>query len=53
MKRRELLTGLSAAAGALNAQKMILDTKSYPSMGALVREDAAFDALVAEHGSPA
>lgn len=44
MKRRELIAGLTAAS-ALRAQQMMLDTKSFPAMGALVREDAAFDAL--------
>jgi gluconolactonase len=44
MTRRQLLAGLPAAAAA---QKMILDTKSYPTMGALVKDDPAFDNLIA------
>lgn len=44
MTRRQLLSTLPATAAA---QKLIIDTKSYPVMGALIREDEAFDKLFA------
>ena len=44
MNRRDLIASLGTA-GLASAQKMILDTKSYPAMGELVLDDAAFSKL--------
>ena len=44
MTRRNWMAGLGAAASAASAQQ-ILDTKTFPTMGSMVVEDAAFDAL--------